>query len=117
MGLASVWAEYGSACNERARGQNSIYIEGSSPSQTLRIRITILTYSFLRNIFLRSVRGILIKPVSSRGHSGEDLEILRSFVLCRTSSIPHQEDIPWIPNQVHNIHILSIKIMLCVLTW
>ena len=51
MGLASVWAEYGPARNERARGQNSIYIEGSSPSQTLRIRITILTYSFLRNIF------------------------------------------------------------------
>ena len=25
MGLASVWAEYGPACNERARGQNSIY--------------------------------------------------------------------------------------------
>ena len=24
MGLASVWAEYGSARNERARGQNSI---------------------------------------------------------------------------------------------
>ena len=35
------------------------------------------------------MRGILIKPVSSRGHSGEDLEILRSF-LCRFSSIPHQ---------------------------
>ena len=32
------------------------------------------------------MRGILIKPVSSRGHSGEDLEI----VLCRSSSIPHQ---------------------------
>ena len=41
MGLASVWAEYGPARNERARGQNSIYIEGSSPSQTLRIRIII----------------------------------------------------------------------------
>ena len=26
MGLASVWAEYGSARNERARGQNSINI-------------------------------------------------------------------------------------------
>ena len=25
MGLASVWAEYGPARNERARGQNSIY--------------------------------------------------------------------------------------------
>ena len=35
MGLASVWAEYGPARNERARGQNSIYIEGSSLSQTL----------------------------------------------------------------------------------
>ena len=38
MGLASVWAEYGPARNEGARGQNSIYKEGSSPSQTLRIR-------------------------------------------------------------------------------
>ena len=38
------------------------------------------------------MRGILIKPVSSRGHLGEDLEILRSF-LCRSSSIPHQEAI------------------------
>ena len=117
MGLASVWAEYGPARNERARGQNSIYIEGSSPSQTLRIRTIHSHIQFSEKYFLRSVRGILIKPVSSRGHSGEDLEILRSFVLCRSSSIPHQEDIPWIPNQVHNIHILSIKIMLCVLTW
>ena len=33
MGLASVWAGYGQARNERARGQNSIYKEGSSPSQ------------------------------------------------------------------------------------
>ena len=54
MGLASVWAEYGPARNERARGQNSIYIEGSSPSQTLRIR-TILTYSFLRNFFFSEI--------------------------------------------------------------
>ena len=82
MGLASVWAEYGPACNERARGQNSIYKEGSSPSQTLRIRLIILTYRIQREIFfLTQGRGILIKPVSSRGHSGEDLEILRSFSL------------------------------------
>ena len=70
MGLASVWAEYGSVRNERARGQNSIYIEGSSPSQTLRIR-TIFSYTDSENYFsLDSERGILIKPVFIKGSFG-----------------------------------------------
>ena len=56
MGLVSVWAEYGPARNERARGHNSIYIEGSSPYQTLRIRIIILTYRFREIFFLTSER-------------------------------------------------------------
>ena len=102
MGLASVWAEYGPARNERARGQNSIYIEGSSPSQTLRIR-TILTYSFSEKYFLRSVRGILIKPVSSRVKWEKILRSLSLQVFIDSASRRH----PWIPNQVHNIYSFS----------
>ena len=79
MGLASVWTEYGLARNERARGQNSINRRLKSlpnPKDTYNSHIQIQ-----RNIFSKPVRGILIKPVSTRGHSGEDLEILRSFSL------------------------------------
>ena len=98
MGLASVWAEYGSARNERASGQNSIYIEGSSPSQTLRIR-TILTYSFSEKYFLRLVRDILIKPVSSRVVWEK---ILRSFSL-QVFIDSASRRYTWIPNQVCNL--------------
>ena len=64
MGLASVWAEYGPARNERARGQNSIYRRLKSlpnPKDTYYNS----QIQFSEKYFLRSVRGILIKPVSS----------------------------------------------------
>ena len=77
MGLASVWAEYSPTRNERARGQNSINRRLKSlpnPKDTYNS----FSHTDSEKYFLQPVRGILIKPVSSRGHSGEDLEILRS---------------------------------------
>ena len=65
MGLASVWAEYGPARNEMARGQNSIYRRLKSlpnPKDTYYNS----HIQFSEKYFMRSVRGILIKPVSSR---------------------------------------------------
>ena len=84
----------------------TLYKESSSPSQTLRILLRSHTV-FLERFFLRSVIGILIKPVSSKGRLGEDLEIKGRSLSCRSSSIPHQEDRSWIPNQVCNFSFFS----------
>ena len=50
MGLASVWAEYGPARNERARGQNSINRRLKSLPNPKGYVQFILTYRF-REIF------------------------------------------------------------------
>ena len=69
-----VWAEYGPARNERARGQNSINMLKSLPNP--KDTHNSFSHTESEKYFLQYVRGILIKLVSSRGHSGEDLEIL-----------------------------------------
>ena len=58
-----MWAEYGLARNERARGQNFIN-NAQVPPLTLMIRNFRLTYRFREKYFLRLVSVSLIKPVS-----------------------------------------------------
>ena len=107
-----MWAEYGPARNEGACGQNSINRRLKSlpnPKDTYNS----FSHTDSEKYFLQPVRGILIKPVSSRGYLGEDLEIVSLQVFIDSASRSHS----WIQNQVCNFQFLSINIMLCVLTW
>ena len=65
---------------------------------------------------MREVIGILIKPVS-KGRLGEDLEILRSVLFARSSSVPHKEDNHGFQIRYVIYSFFSIKMMLCVLPW
>ena len=83
MGLASVWAEYGPALDERARGQNSIYRSLKSlpnPKDTYNSHIQLSEISERHSH-------------SSQCHQRVIWEkILWSFLFAGSSSIPHQEE-------------------------
>ena len=64
----------------------TLYKESSSPSQTLRIHNSHIQFSEISE--RHSHKASFIK-----GRLGEDLEILRSVLFARSSSVPHQEDI------------------------
>ena len=74
----------------------SLFKEGSSPSQTLRLHIYHFLF-FSHTVSREVVIGNLIRPVT-KGCLGEDLEILRSVLI----HVLHQfrinkERDPWIP--------------------